>query len=51
MKLLRKIDSYFLYDAETGESAPLGDKIIFYGVMSLLIIVGAVFTIANILNI
>lgn len=50
MKQLRKIDSYFLYDEETGESAPFGDKVMFYDVMSFLIIVGAVFTIANILN-
>lgn len=48
MKLFRKIDSYFLYDEETGESAPLGDKIIYYGVMSFLIIVAVVAIIANI---
>lgn len=34
MKLLKKLNSYFLYDEETGEIATLSDHIIFYGMLA-----------------
>ena len=45
MKLLRKIDSYFLYDEVTGESAPLSDYLFFYGTLGFMLFMGVVFTI------
>lgn len=48
MKLLRKIDSYFLYDDVTGESAPLNDYLFFYGTIGFLLIFLVTFTIKSI---
>lgn len=45
MKLLRKIDSYFLYDGVTEESAPLGDKIFYYGILGFMVLMTVIFTI------
>ncbi|GAA0455438.1 hypothetical protein [Alkalibacillus silvisoli] len=44
MKLLRKIDSYFLYDEVTGESAPISDYLWFYGTLGFLLTFLAIFT-------
>lgn len=43
MKWLRKIDSYFLYDEVTGESAPVGDKLFYYGALGFISVMGIVF--------
>lgn len=45
MKLLRKIDSYFLYDEVTGESAPLSDYLFFYGTLGFMVLMAVIFTI------
>lgn len=45
MNLLRKIDSMFLYDEVTGESAPLSDYVFFYGTLGFLIMFLIIFTI------
>jgi len=37
MNLFRKIDSYFLYDEVDEESAPLSDKLFYYGSIFFLI--------------
>lgn len=47
MKLLRKIDSYFLYDEVTGESAPIGDYLFFYGILGFMLPMGVIFTIGH----
>lgn len=45
MNLLRKIDSYFLYDEVDEESAPLGEYFFFYGLLGFILTFTVIFTI------